>query len=1120
MIDIQKEKANRINIASTEQRLASNPNISAWVEASAGTGKTKVLSDRVIRMLLNGTPPHKILCLTYTKAAAVEMSTRIANKLSQWAVIQDDKLLQELQNLLGTPSDSINKKIIEKARKLFAILLDTAGGMKIQTIHSFCQEVLKRFPLEAGISPYFEVMDDRQAQEILTELKNNLLQKIKDEPDSKSGQALSYLTSHTTEYTFPDILNSIASSRAKINYLLKRYNSLQDLLSATAKKLDIDEQETEENLQTEFFKKLNKQRIEIWINALDSGSKTDKDKAFILQKTINNYSNFEEYKSIFLTKENDIRKNIFSQNFTKSHETIQQEVLEEAFRIQEFIKKQTQIKLFESTRAVLCIAEELISNYNKYKQNNSLMDYEDLIITTRELLEHPSVASWVLYKLDGGIDNILIDEAQDTSPEQWRIIKSLTGDFFTQETSQLPRTIFAVGDRKQSIYSFQGADPAEFENMRQYFQKKALTSNPLQEIHMDVSFRSCDAVLDTVNHIFSRPEIKKGVAREEVDITHTPARIGESGKIELWPVFSPEKDENPDIWQPPVERICGTTTSSRLANEIASRIRKMVTNHEILTSKNRPIQYKDFLILVQRRNSFVEELVRACKNIGVEVAGIDKIKLSEQIAIKDLISLGKFLLLPEDDLNLACLLKSPLFGLDDDDLFKLCFNRKNNTLWQQIQTSKEHINVCDVLKDILNKTDVIRPFELYSYVLTQLEGRKKFISRLGYEACDGIDEFINLTINFEQDHIPTLQKFIHWIEKDDTEIKRELEQSNLDAVRIMTVHGSKGLQAPIVILPDTTRVKSPKKEGGLLLDDFLYYPLNSGYYEDCCNKIKEKEKDLSSEEYRRLLYVALTRAEDRLYICGYQGSTDAKEDSWYKICEKSLQEIGQQKEDKKVYYETPQICTVKTEGKKEINTDSSELPSWINIKAPEIQPLQKPLTPSKIEDEDDEIALSPISSNGANPYLRGSIMHKLLQYLPNVKNKDYSAVIKQYLNHNSSDISEKDKQYIEEKIISLLSNIYLKDIFSTHSKAEVPIMGEVDGKIISGQIDRLIIKEDKVLVIDYKTNRPAAKTLEDVPSSYIKQLGAYKILLQKIYPTKQIDCGILWTDTAEFMLVG
>lgn len=432
------------------------------------------------------------------------------------------------------------------------------------------------------------------------------------------------------------------------------------------------------------------------------------------------------------------------------------------------------------------------------------------------------------------------------------------------------RTVFAVGDRKQSIYSFQGADPRGFDEMRKYF---AAQSANFDQIHLDVSFRSTAAVLDTVNELFRDGAAAKGVAGEGEDIAHIPFRFGDGGKVELWPLIEPEEGENKDIWLPPVERRGSESTSARLARQIARRIKQSVESRDILVSQNRPVRYKDFMILVQRRNAFVEEMVRECKNAGVNVAGIDKIRLLEQIAIQDLIALGQFLLLPNDDLTLATVLKSPLFGLNDDDLFRLCYGRGTATVWARLGKDEKYAAVYGILQDLLDKADYIRPFELYGYVLSTLGGRKKFVERMGYEVEDGLDEFVNLTLAYEQEHVPTLQGFIARIKQDEIEIKRELEQSDADVVRIMTVHGSKGLQAPIVILPDTVRVVGTKKEGGLLWDDIFYYPLTAGDYEKNCAEIKNREAELALEEYRRLLYVALTRAEDRLCICGYRKKT-------------------------------------------------------------------------------------------------------------------------------------------------------------------------------------------------------------------------------------------------------
>lgn len=1117
-IDIARKQ--RGELATQQQRRAADPNKSVWVEASAGTGKTKVLSDRVLRLLLSGVHPSKILCLTYTKAAAVEMSSRIAGRLSRWAVADEERLHKELGNLLGQlPDNQKDYAALEAmARKLFAILLDTAGGMKIQTIHSFCQEVLKRFPIEAKISPYFEVMDDRNAAEALEEIKRNLLHKIEQEPESQAALALSFLTRNVSEFKFPYIMNSIASNRNKIMRLFAQYPDIQALIKELSRRLGVDEKDDAQILISDFMAQVDALEMRKVQEALTHGATKDNERAGNLATALEHNCRvefYETYKSAFLTQKGELYAKPASKGAMEIYPDIGISITNEAYRIQNLENKLLSIRVFASTKAILFLAEDLIKGYNHYKKMHSKMDYEDLIVMTRNLLENKTVADWVLFKLDGGIDNVLIDEAQDTSPDQWAIVKALTEEFFVGESGKdVLRTVFAVGDRKQSIYSFQGADPKEFDRMRQHFSAKAKN---FDEVHLDVSFRSTAAVLDSVNVLFRDARAQKGVAEEGQDITHIPFRIGDGGKVEVWPLIEPEDGENQDIWQPPVERSALKSTSSRLAREIALKIKSLVDSKEILVSQNRPICYKDFMILVQRRNSFVEEMVRECKNVGVNIAGVDKIRLLEQIAIQDLIALGKFLLLPTDDLTLATILKSPLFALDDDDLFKLCYNRGGASVWSRLGGDKNYCEVYKTLQALLDKADYIRPFELYAYVLNKLEGRKKFVERMGFEVEDGIDEFVNLTLNYEQEHAPSLQGFISWIGKDEIEIKRELEQSDANMVRIMTVHGSKGLQAPIVILPDTVRVVSTKKESGLLWDDLFYYPLTAKDYEKNCCAIKDKESVGAMEEYRRLLYVALTRAEDRLCVCGYRKKNKPTEESWYETCKRTFAGIGDVQEDGVIIYDVKQKVEPKVAEQNGRSDFIRPQFDWLYSNAPEEGPLAKPFTPSRSDDDEDVPMVSPIGENGNSRYRRGQIIHKLLQFLPDVKAENKAEIISDFLKKDAYDLKDYEIERIKKEVLSLLENKKFAAVFGNNSKAEVPIMGVVEGRIISAQVDRLVVEDDRVLIVDFKTNRPAAQSAKEVPMVYIKQLKAYKDLLAQIYKGKKIETAILWTDTASLM---
>lgn len=1118
-----EEKSKLSHIATSQQLSASNPAQSVWVEASAGTGKTKVLSDRVLRLLLNHVDPTKILCLTYTKAAAVEMNERIAKRLSTWAVENTSDLEKELKSLLGADfQDNHKDEIINFARTLFATLLDTRGGMKIQTIHSFCQDILKKFPLEAGVSPYFDVLDTRSAKEILQNIKLDLLRQT-NHTDTNLVKAITYLTQNISETKFPEIMNSITENRSKISALFNFYdNDLSALISQLEKNLGVTLNTLENDIKTDLLAKIDRITFQKVFEALLKGSSTDNKNAekFAIVRE-NNFApeTYDIYKFAFLTQKKEIKanSNLATQKAIKAFPDILEFMHKQAEYVLETENKLSALNLLHSTVALLYIAKHIIDCYREYKELYSVLDYEDLIVITRNLLENKDVTDWVLFKLDGGIDHILIDEAQDTSPNQWAIIRALTQEFFagfgrTETTTN--RTVFVVGDRKQSIYSFQGADPQEFDKMYHYFADRAQNFSKVQ---LDVSFRSTKAIMDCVNALFKAERAKKGVIPQNESINHLPYRLGEGGRVEILPLLHSEKNSDVDNlnWHLPVTRIQQSSPSNQLARLIASNIKTMVESHDLLVSKNRPLKYGDFMFLVQQRNSFVEEFVRACKELGVNVAGVDKLKLLEQIAVKDMVSLGKFLLLPSDDLSLAEVLKSPLFRLDDDDLFSLCYNRKCSLFSVLLQNSK-YSKTAEKLKTLLNMTGFVRPFELFNYVLIKLDGRKNYIARMGPEVEDILDEFLNLTLAFEQKHTPALETFINWIGQDDVIIQKEMEQGESDTVKIMTVHGSKGLQAPIVILADTARIKNKAFKSELLWgENAVYFPTSASNYDTICKNIKTKNLEADFDEYRRLLYVALTRAEDRLYIAGFTKNNDANENSWYKLLKENIQtNIKLDENDKRTIYEIPQENQVIYDyAPSDLYVENIDY-SHLLASAPLESPLAKPYSPS--HEDNDEIVASPLEDTGKF-YKRGTAIHKLLQFICTVDKTEREKAALLFINKHLPEFSLRDKTSIVKEVLELC--LKYSELFSINSLAEVPIIGEVDGKIFSAKVDRLVVLENKVMIVDYKTNRPAAKCLEDIPSIYLKQLKIYQSLLEKIYPDKDIETYLLWTNTCHMMKV-
>lgn len=1148
--NIRKEREREATI---EQRLAADPQQSVWVEASAGTGKTTVLTDRVLRLLLDGVEPIRLLCLTYTKAAAVEMNSRVSERLSSWAVKDDAALETDLIKLLGDDIKNDAKRYqqyTEKARKLFAKLLDTPGGIKIQTIHSFCTDVLKRFPLEAGISPYFEVLEDEESKNALTQIKNEILLKENHNGNTELSAAIDYFAENMSETTFPNMLKSITEKRRKMMEMIEKYKTLSGFTNAVAAKLKVKPEETEESIKTEFMTSVRVRKDEVLANInawLHSAKATDTSKVKSCREVIERdfqTEDYEIYKSCFFTTANEPRKD--GSLATKDAKTADSELLPrlqtERDRLVVYEEKLQKLRLFQSTKAAFTIVSEIDQRYEQYKHIKSCMDFNDLIYKTMKLLEDSSARQWVLYKLDGGIDHILVDEAQDTSPEQWKIIDSLCEDFFSGESAgKQNRTIFVVGDRKQSIFSFQGADPTKFDEMYKKFKNKAADANKkFETVDLKFSFRSAPAVLEAVDRIFATKEAANGVVSDGKELKHVPVRAGEYGKITILPVLEVEKAktvENYEHWEPPMERENKTAVETQMARIIAGRIRKMIDDSKH-TAK--PLHYRDFMVLVRTRNAFVPEFIRACEKEHVAISGADRMMLSKEIAVQDLISLGKFLLFPQDSLSLAEVLTSPLFSIDSQLLEDLCYKReKGEELWDRIKASGDERcrDIFGTLKTLLDNLDHIRPYEMFNFVLTKLGGRRKFIARMGPEVEDTLDEFINMTLDYEQRQIPSLRGFITWFGQSEKEIKRESDEAETDAVRLLTVHHSKGLQAPIVFLPDTLKMPSDSRKQKLLSDEeFAYYPMNAAAYDENCTAVKDKIYLGEIEEYRRLLYVALTRAEDQLFICAHKNvqkdtkekknNDDKKEDkkadkpsAWYELCRRALG--GNEAElNTEIVQETPEYVAKKEKKKSVFVLGEYDFPVWKdeNITNHE-NDLVKPYTPSKDDDEGEEKpdSISPLKNNGFY-YRRGILIHKLLQFLPS-EAQDKEAILDAYLQKNATEFSAEDCAQIKQEVLNSLAKEEFSDIFGVDSRAEVPVVGEVDGKIISAQIDRLIVLPDKVKIVDFKTNQPPAQDVAHTPKQYIKQLAAYAKLMQKVYPQKPVETYILWTNETRLMRV-
>lgn len=1142
------------------QRIAADPQLSVWVGASAGTGKTKVLTDRVLRLLLPrseeqaGTPPHKILCLTFTKAAASEMALRISKVLAQWAILSDDALHEALGKLLGR---SPRMDETQAARKLFAQVIDTPGGLKIMTIHSFCQSVLGRFPLEAGITPGFSVLDDLSASLLMEQARKHIYAQAGQQKTGALAKALDLIASATNEDNFSNLLGDIAKERARLDHLLGNDPDLHGFYTNLCMLLDIPAGKSSADFildacQNDTFDEAGLREACRILN--EHGGVDDQKHGLQLAGWLDmaeqeRASNWDKYTSIYLTGDNEPRKRLAVKKIAEAYphalQTLQRES-ERVLALHETLKK---VQCAELTHALFLLGTGILKKYQDLKERRNVLDYDDLIILTARLLSSEplcdsvsgaasplsiTMPGWVLYKLDQGLDHILIDEAQDTNPDQWTIIKALAEEFFSGagNNDDIGRSIFTVGDEKQSIYSFQRASPEEFEKMRALFETriKAARQDGWENIKLFTSFRSVRSVLDAVDYVFRQDDLARDPGFAE--IKHTAFRSKQAGLVELWPVFESESAEKAyDPWEPPLRITEGRSGSSLCAENIATTIKSWIDNKEILESKNRPVQAGDIMVLVRSRGAFVNQLTRALKTMNIPVAGHDRMVLNDQLAVQDLLALAEFSLLPTDDLTLACLLKSPLIGMNEDDLFALSYNRKA-PLWSALRRDETYAPIKNYLQGMIEAGTQMRPFEFFSAALSRpcpadpVSGLRAFRRRLGEDALDPLDELLNAALQFEEDHVPALQSYLAWQKSGSTQIKRQMEESG-GQVRIMTVHGSKGLQAPIVILPDTIRTMRslPGQSDKRLLwphKTGLKFPLWSPRKDmdfDIFASAREEIEHKDEQEYRRLLYVAMTRAEDRLYVTGYKNKKDIPE-SWYYYIRKGLESapgiIPLDNGGLRLMNEGEANAPANRAQQREV-PETPSLPEWLFTQAPEELVPPQPFTPSR-PGEDEPATLSPLQSANEKRFLRGNITHKLLQFLPEIEPALREEAARDFTENYGRELSPQIRSDILRETLKILDDPEFSKIFGPGSRAEVPITGLINGtELISGQIDRLYIEDGNIWIVDFKTNRPPPLRPEDVPQIYKKQLRAYRDTLRAIYPDHIIHCALLWTDGPHLM---
>ncbi|WP_293676864.1 double-strand break repair helicase AddA [uncultured Phenylobacterium sp.] len=1133
------------------QEEAADPTLSAFVTANAGSGKTKTLIDRVARLLLAKADPETILCVTYTRAAASEMQRRLFQKLGEWSVTSDAALRKALGELRSRAPASFDRQDLSEARGLFAAALETPGGLKIQTIHAFCEKVLRRFPLEAGIAPGFKVMDEPAAAAVAQAARRDVAQHVLAIPGDLAD-AYARLSVALDFRRFQAMFAEFEARRGKLAAFLEREGGLPGAVAWVWRAVDIPPETDPIDLAAQAMATLDRDLYRRCADVLAKGSDTDISRAAVLSAlAAAPEPAFETAIELFFTKGGEAAKWVGSTKKLKEAAELQVLLLAEQSRLEAVRERMRAAQVGRDSVDALKLADAYLKAYAIEKEATGALDFADLVDRTRHLLRDGDAAAWVLFKLDGGIDHILLDEAQDTSPEQWDIVDALTDDFFSGQgrrpEQRLKRAMFVVGDRKQSIYSFQGARPELLLEKYDAHHKRA-TGAGFAFRHIDLlqSWRSTPQVLTFVDTVFAPPHLGEAI-QPGASVRHEVAapRLDHLGCVDVWDLeVEPRKTER-DAWDLPLDVEPDDSANRRLARRIATEIRALIDRGDGVYDDGvlRPADEGDVLILVRRRGVLFEEILRALKRANLRVAGADRLSLTSHIIFDDLLALARFAIFPGDELTLAALLKSPFCDLDDEGLYRLAHGREDENLWARLRRrggeDPRWADAAAFLTLVLETGRAARPFEFYVRLTEHLTGgrsmRQRLLKRLGAEAKDALDEFLNQVLAAEARGAHDLETLVDERAGLEIVVKREMEAVRRE-VRVMTAHGAKGLEAPIVFLPETTLTQTQRPPPLLAVDrgpiegaGFLWCPRSAG---DCpATAAARAERNAREEaEAYRLLYVALTRARDRLVLCGRRSDrTDPdKIRGWWGAIREALGHAGIADEVRELtdaaggrfrrYGHDP----APAQARRTRDAAAAALPAWTAQALP-AEAFARYASPSDLGAGAVVAAPSPLATaGGLGRFRRGDLIHRLLQLLPDLPAEQRAGGAAKIL-AREADLTAAQRAEMTAAALSVLEDARFGEVFGSGSRAEVAIAGTAaalpPGLSISGRIDRLVVLSDRVLVVDFKTNRPSPARIEDADPAYLRQMALYAAVLADVFPGRRIEAAIVWTDGPKLMPV-
>ena len=1132
------------------QILAADPAGSAFVSANAGAGKTKTLVDRVARLLLQRSAPETILCVTYTKAAAAEMQRRLFQQLGRWSMLDDAELEKELSAIGEHAGD------LSQARTLFARALEAPGGLKIETLHAFCEKLLRRFPLEAGVSPGFRVMDDAAIAEVAAEARETVAQMAM-AGQAQVAEAYAAMAVRLDFQSFESMFDTFQTRRESVAAYLERIGGLAGLEAEVAEACGLPGG-VDPDVVGRAAMDAPALDIDLWragAQALAASGPRDQacaaHMAAVAKAASTGDARFADALTVFSTSKGEPAKWLDTAAALKRDPRLHARLLAERDRLFEIDRQVRAATVAQASVQALTLAGVYIQAFDRAKAVRGLLDFTDLVSKAQRLLHAREDAAWVLYKLDGGVEHVLLDEAQDTAPEQWDILQALTGDFFAGVGADRSRTrtVFVVGDEKQSIYSFQGAAPERLSQEADRYEALAQgVGHRFARVPLVASWRSTPQVLGFVDAVFEPPprraalQPRVGPAANEL-VRHIARRAEHQGTIDLWDLEREEPPEDRRAWDEPLDAETRRGAYRRLAERIADEIARLVADGEQVHDKDqrvyRPAEFGDVLILVRKRKALFTELLRACKHRGVPVAGADRLVLSEHPVFEDLLALGRLALFPQDDLTLAAVLRSPLCDVDEDSLFRLARApdgaMRPGALWAELSrradAQPDWRSALDLIGWVRNQRTET-PFSFYSRLFSRLDLdgrsiRRRFLTRLGSEAGDALDEVLAQALAAEARGVFDLERFVDQAGRLDITVKRELdaprEPGHGGEVRIMTAHSAKGLEAAIVFLPETVSGGAPRGSPLFETPDggFLWCGSRTADCEASASARAQREAKAADEDLR-LLYVALTRARDRLVIAGRvhaKADIDKLKGWWapirdafeHPLLAPAVRQLEIEDRPVRRYGADPR-CGARPFIPEDV---AATEPSWLRrFAAGEFEAgrgtasIASPLLRVS--------APSPLSQSfGLGRFRRGELIHRLLQLLPDLPPEGWERAAARLL-EKERDLKPDQRAEMAGSALGVLRDPRFAEVFGPGSRAEASVAGGAPelpkGYVVSGRVDRMVVTPGRVLVADFKTNRPSPVRIEDADPAYITQIAIYAAVLRAIFPTRDVAAALVWTD--------